>query len=122
LWGGLIGLLFLNPLAGMVIGAGIGAGAGALSGALVDYGINDDFIRRLGSTITPGSSALFLLVRKINADKIMPMLRKYAGTVLQTSLSDRDEERLREALSGSLMSARPAGTAGIGSQDLRTAG
>jgi uncharacterized membrane protein len=34
LWGGLVGLLFLNPLAGFAIGGAIGAGAGALSGSL----------------------------------------------------------------------------------------
>ena len=30
LWGALVGLLFLNPLAGMAIGAGVGAATGAL--------------------------------------------------------------------------------------------
>ena len=30
LWGTLIGLLFLNPLAGMALGAGVGAASGAL--------------------------------------------------------------------------------------------
>jgi hypothetical protein len=48
LWGTLIGLLFLNPLAGMAIGAGVGAASGALAGKLSDYGIPDDFIRELG--------------------------------------------------------------------------
>ena len=32
LWGTLIGFLFLNPLAGMAIGAGMGAASGALAG------------------------------------------------------------------------------------------
>jgi len=64
LWGTLIGLLFLNPLAGMAIGAGIGAASGALAGKLSDYGVPDDFIKELGSTIKPNSSALFLLVQR----------------------------------------------------------
>lgn len=102
IWGALIGLLFLNPLAGMVLGAGLGAGAGALSGALVDYGINDDFIRKLGSTIKPGGSALFVLVRRVTVDKVLPQLAKYKGTVLKTSLSDADEARLRDAISDKL--------------------
>jgi uncharacterized membrane protein len=46
LWGTLVGLLFLNPLAGMAIGGVTGAGVGALSGSLTDYGIRDDFIKR----------------------------------------------------------------------------
>src|SRR5688500_12271602 len=45
LWGSLIGLLFLNPLAGFAVGGLVGAGTGALSGSLVDYGIDDNFIR-----------------------------------------------------------------------------
>ena len=65
LWGALVGLLFLNPLAGMAIGAGVGAASGALAGKLSDYGINDDFIRELGSKIKPNSSALFLQIRKV---------------------------------------------------------
>src|SRR5580704_6108284 len=60
LWGTIVGLLFLNPLAGMAIGAITGAGAGALSGSLTDYGIRDDFIRQLGQTIPEGSSARFV--------------------------------------------------------------
>lgn len=58
LFGTLIGILFMNPLAGMALGAMAGAGAGALSGSLVDYGIRDDFVRKLGETIPAGSSAL----------------------------------------------------------------
>ena len=50
LWGALVGLLFLNPLAGMAIGAGVGAATGALAGSLSDYGIDDGFIKDLGST------------------------------------------------------------------------
>jgi uncharacterized membrane protein len=53
--------LFLNPLAGMAVGRITGAGVGALTGSLTDYGIRDDFIRKLGETIPEGSSALFVL-------------------------------------------------------------
>ena len=98
LWGTLIGLLFLNPLAGLLTGAAIGAGAGALSGALVDYGIDDGFIRSLGATIEPGSSALFALVRSATPDRVLPELQPFGGTVLRTSLSTEQEERLRQAL------------------------
>jgi uncharacterized membrane protein len=98
LWGSLIGLLFLNPLAGLLAGAAFGAGAGALSGALVDYGIDDEFIRSLGATIEPGSSALFVLVRRATPDRVLPELRPFGGTVLRTSLSNEQEQRLRQAL------------------------
>ena len=58
LWGAIVGLLFLNPLAGMAIGAITGAGAGAITGSLADYGIADDFVKKLGETIPNESSAL----------------------------------------------------------------
>jgi uncharacterized membrane protein len=98
LWGALVGILFMNPLAGLVIGAAAGAGAGALSGALADYGIDDDFIKSLGEQIGPDSSALFVLLRKVTLDKVMPELGKYDGTVMKTSLSNEQEQQLREAL------------------------
>jgi uncharacterized membrane protein len=101
LWGALVGLLFLNPLAGMVLGAGVGAGTGALAGHLTDYGIDDNFIRGLGSTIKPNSSALFLLVRKVTPDKVLERLRAEGihGEVLRTSLSNEQEAALKRALS-----------------------
>ena len=98
LWGSLIGLLFMNPLAGFLVGTATGAGAGALSEALSDYGIDDTFIESLGSTISPGTSAIFLLVRKANEDKVLPRISKYEGTILKTSLTNEDESRLRAAL------------------------
>ena len=98
LWGTLIGFLFLNPLAGMAIGGLAGAGAGALSGSLTDYGINDDFVRRLGQTIPPGSSALFVMVRSVSLDKVMPEIERYKPRVLKTSLSDEAEARLKATL------------------------
>jgi uncharacterized membrane protein len=98
LWGSLVGLLFLNPLAGMALGGVIGAGTGALAGRMTDYGIPDDYIRKIGGTIEPGTSALFVLVRKVNPDKVLPELSKYQGTVLRTSLTNEQENRLKEAL------------------------
>jgi len=87
LWGTLVGFLFLNPLAGFVLGSAIGVGAGALSGSLSDYGINDDFIKSLAETIPPNSSALFILVRKVQPEKVLAELSGVKGKVLGTSLS-----------------------------------
>jgi uncharacterized membrane protein len=64
-----VGLVFLNPLAGLVLGSTIGAGAAALTGSLIDYGINDHFIESLAETIPPNSSALFILVRKAQPER-----------------------------------------------------
>jgi len=99
LWGTLVGLLFLNPLAGMVIGAAAGAGTGALSGSLIDYGINDDFVKKLGETIPVNSSALFVLVKSVTEDKVLAEIEHYRPRVLKTSLSNEDEAKLKAALS-----------------------
>lgn len=97
-WGMLVGLLFLNPLAGLAIGAAAGAGAGALSGSLADYGIRDDFVKKIAETIPPGSSALCVLVRSVTEDKVIPELEPYRPRVLKTSLSNEQEAKLRTAL------------------------
>jgi len=93
-WGTLVGLIFLNPL----VGAAIGAGAGALSGMLSDFGIDDDFMKRLGETFKPGTSALCMLVRKVTPDKVLEALKPFSGTVLQTSLTEEKEDYLRKNL------------------------
>jgi uncharacterized membrane protein len=99
LWGTLVGLLFLNPLAGMAIGAITGVGAGAISGSLVDFGIRDDFIKKLGETIPAGSSAIFILFKSLTEDKVLPELEPYKPRVLKTSLSNEQEAKLKAALS-----------------------
>ena len=93
LWGGLIGLIFFVPLFGMAIGAAAGAAGGALS----DTGVDDDFMKRLGEELQPGKAATILLVRKVSVDKVLPQIQ-VPGTVIQTSLSNEDEQRLQQAL------------------------
>jgi uncharacterized membrane protein len=104
-WGSLIGLLFLNPFLGLAVGAG----AGAVSGALTDIGIDDDFMKQLASTLTPGSSALFVLVRKATPDKVLEELAGTGGKLLKTSLSHENEARLQTALSAAKPAAAQSG-------------
>lgn len=93
-WGTLVGLIFLNPLFGMVAGTA----AGAVSGALTDVGIDDTFMRELVSTMKPGSSALFVLA-KATPDKVIEELKGTGGKVLKTSLTHENEAKLQSALS-----------------------
>lgn len=95
-WGLLVGLLFMVPL----VGAAIGAAAGAVGGAMTDFGINDKFMKDLASAQAPNSATLFLLVRKMTADKVLADLQGVGGTVLRTSLDHSKEAALREALAG----------------------
>jgi uncharacterized membrane protein len=94
LWGGLIGLLFLAPLFGMALGAA----TGAISGKFADVGINDDFMKQLGTKVPAGAAALIMLGRSDAPDKVIERVSRYGGDVIQTSLSADDEEHLRAAL------------------------
>lgn len=95
-WGMLIGLFFLNPL----LGAAIGAGAGALSAQFKDIGLNDKMMKDIGESLKPGTSALFVLIKKATADKVLDGLKPFVGKgrVFQSSLSRDDEQALREVL------------------------
>ncbi|HQY29843.1 MAG TPA: DUF1269 domain-containing protein [Thermomicrobiales bacterium] len=95
-WGGLIGLIFLMPLAGMAIGAA----SGALSGKLSDYGIDDKFIKELGAKVSPGKAALFLLIREATPDKVIAQMKQFGGDILQSNLSEEQEAKLRADLAG----------------------
>lgn len=103
-WGLLIGAIFSIPLFGPgaaffpFLTAAIGAGGGALSGHLTDIGVSDDFAKSCGEKLVPGTSALFVLVRKATPDKVVEEIRPYGGTVLTTSLTRDAEARLQEAL------------------------
>ncbi|TPM43477.1 DUF1269 domain-containing protein [Mesorhizobium sp. B2-2-3] len=103
-WGLLIGVLFLNPL----IGLAVGATSGALGGALTDVGINDAFMRDLSASIQPGDAALFVLAHEMTADKVLKEIQAFGGVVLKTSLDETKEQVLRDALQ------RASATAGQG--------
>lgn len=93
-WGTLIGLIFLSPLLGLAVGAT----AGAVSGALTDVGIDDKFMKELANSMNPGSSVLFVLVRRATPDKVLEELKGTGGKILKTSLSHDDEDKLQAAL------------------------
>lgn len=94
MWGTLIGLLFLNPL----LGAAAGAGAGALSGYLTDIGIDDKFMKSAAEALTPGQAALCVMVRSVTADKVLPEMAHFGGTVLRTNMTTEQEQKLKDAL------------------------
>ena len=87
-WGSLTGLIWLN------------AAAGTASAALADVGIKDHFMKELSATLIPGSSILFVLIRRATPyrDKVLEELKGTGGKILKTSLSHEDEAKLQEAL------------------------
>ena len=103
-WGMLIGMIFLNP----ILGFALGAGAGALSGKFSDIGLDDKMMKDLAQSFKPGSSALFVIVRRATTDKVLDGLKQFAGKgkVFQSSLNKDDEAALRDALEVGLTTAR----------------
>jgi uncharacterized membrane protein len=95
-WGVLVGLLLAAPWLGLAVGAI----AGAAIGGLADYGVDDKFMKDVGNTIQPGHSALFLLIHRANLEKLMPRLQEFHPTILQTTLSEEDEAKLRDTFGG----------------------
>jgi uncharacterized membrane protein len=93
-WGFLIGLIFGGPLFWGLFTALLSG----LLGKTTDLGIDNKFIKEVGESLEPGDSALFILVISVTADKVMPELEKFGGTVYQTSLSNEAEANLKKAL------------------------
>ncbi|MFJ7302876.1 DUF1269 domain-containing protein [Streptomyces sp. NPDC099088] len=105
LWGGVIGLLFLAPL----LGAAVGAAAGAAGGAITDTGVDDRFMKDVSQNLRPGAAALFVLVKQAAGDKVIPQIAAFGGQLVQTSLSQEQEDALRDAVAAAR--SHSAGTA-----------
>lgn len=98
--GMMLGLFVLNPLFGAVAGTA----AGLTAGVLGDIGIDDAFMKSVGETLTPGSSALFVIVRKTRPQQLLERLQPFAGRakVLQSTMTAENETLLRDLLEGAL--------------------
>jgi uncharacterized membrane protein len=92
-WGMLLGLIFAVPLFGMAVGATLGA----LGGAFRDYGIDDDFIKKVRTQVTEGTSALFLLTSDAVLDRVADAFKNVKFEFIATNLSKDQEHKLREA-------------------------
>ena len=90
--GGLVTFIF------PILGAAIGAAAGAAIGVALDRGVSSNFVDEVKSTIRPGRSALFLVVREADLNAVMPVVRDLRGDVVQSTLSEETEDALRRAL------------------------
>jgi uncharacterized membrane protein len=91
-WGLLFGMIFFSPLFGMALGAAFGA----LGGAFRDYGIDDDFIKRVRSQVTEGTSALFLMTSEAVMDRVAEALKGVRFEIIATNLSHDQEKKLRD--------------------------
>jgi uncharacterized membrane protein len=94
-WGMLFGLIFFVPFFGLAVGAAMGA----LSGKMMDYGIDDNFIKQTREKVTEGTSALFLLTSDAVQDKVLDELKGYKFELISSNLTKEQEEQLMAAFS-----------------------
>ena len=90
----LVGLIFFVPVVGTLGGLALGA----LVGKVTDLGIDDKWMKEVGDSMQPGSSAIFLLIRNAASDKFLEAIGQFEGTVFKTSLSTEAEAALRAAV------------------------
>ena len=112
-WGTLIGALLMIPFtggastavaagaitAGAITGGAIGATGGAIRAdwGKDNFGISDEFVSEVSSMIQPGDSAVFVLVRG-DPTHAESHFRGWGGTVLRSTLSKEESERLEKVL------------------------
>jgi uncharacterized membrane protein len=114
-WGGvfgaLIGALLAAPFtagasaavalaAGTIGGGSLGASLGAVDASSWkdDYGISEDFVQNVGAMVQPGDSAIFALLRTLDPQLVADQFRGYGGTILRTTLSAEQKEKVEATL------------------------
>jgi len=116
-WGSLIGALIALPftggasgavlagtLAAGVLGGGVlGAAGGALDAGWWkdEFGIPEEFVKGTGAMVQPGDSAILALVRTVDPERVAEQFRGSGGTVLQTTLTKEQTEKVQAILDGS---------------------
>jgi uncharacterized membrane protein len=61
--------------------------------------ISEEFVRDIGALIQPGDSAIFMLLRTPKVVSVLRQLRNYGGTLLRTSLSPDQEDKVNAVFS-----------------------
>jgi uncharacterized membrane protein len=90
-WSLLFGVMF-TPLFGLAVGGAFSA----LGGRFRDFGMDDDFIRRVRSTVTPGTSALFLMTSDAALDRVAETVKGMKPEIIATNLTVEQERKLRQ--------------------------
>jgi uncharacterized membrane protein len=87
-------LMFFFP----VVGLALGAAGGAAVGAMLKTGVEKSFVDEVKDKLSPGRSALFLVVKSGSADVLIASLEPFKGELIQTNLEADTEEELRRVL------------------------
>jgi uncharacterized membrane protein len=98
--GGALGLLLgvWFPPVGLALAVGGGAAAGAWLGHDLGGYVDKEFVSEVEAALTPGSSALFLLLGEANTAAVAGALRAHRGRVYQTTLDPEAEDSIKRAL------------------------
>jgi uncharacterized membrane protein len=113
-WGTVIGSLLAIPFTGGASGAvaagtiaagALGGGALGVAGGAVradmlrdEYGISQDFVNEVSGMLRPGDSAIFILARSADPSAVEDHFRGWGGTILRTTLSQEQSERIERNL------------------------
>ena len=89
-----VGVLFLLPIGGWLIGGAVGW----LVGTIRDWGVSNDFRKECADLLQPDTSALVVLVEQAAPEAALAALQPLGGTVLRTSLSEAAEKEIQRAL------------------------
>jgi uncharacterized membrane protein len=116
LWGSMIGAILAIPItaglsavaaagtiaAGVLSAGAVGAGAAAIDAKWWKdkFGIPEDFVQEVGSMLQPYDSAIFALLRTAKPNEVIEHFRGYGGSVLETTLTRDQEEKLNKVLQG----------------------
>ena len=116
LWGSLIGGLLAVPFtagasatiaAGTIAAGAVGGGALGAAGGVLDadwwrdeLGISDAWVADATQMIEPGDSAILVVVHSYDPEFVAAQLRGYGGTVLRTTLSEPQADKLQAVLDG----------------------
>jgi uncharacterized membrane protein len=111
LWGAFIKTTLFQPFterltkAATTVAAGDGSDADNESSTTLtrdwwvsDVGIPDDFVRDVGALVQPGESAIITLAENLNPQQATRILRECGGSMIYTSLSDEQVEKVRHEL------------------------
>lgn len=67
-------------------------------GRTPEIGLDYGFVRQAADSLSPGASALFLLVRKTATDALIEALKNHPGEIMRTSLPPGERQALAAAL------------------------
>jgi len=95
--GGLLGALRGDTIEGAVIGAA----GGYVTSRVLDLGFNDDYLKELGSQLTPGTSAIVAMLEFAHAEDAMQTLQQFhGGHIMRQTLPADIAQQLAAAVEG----------------------